>query len=341
MDLKEQLKKIEEEGVQLFAQIDNLEQLEELRVELLGKKGRITDVLRQMGKIPAEERPVIGQIANKLKAKLNRELEKKKSELEELVKKVQLEEERIDITLPGSKIEVGHYHPLTRVLDEVKDVFIGLGFTIAEGPEIETEYNNFEALNIPKHHPARDLQDTFYIDDNYLLRTHTSPVQIRTMAKEKPPIRIIAPGKVFRSDEFDASHSPVFHQLEGLVIDREISFSDLKGAIELFVEAIYGKGRAIRFRPSYFPFTEPSAEVDISCMKCGGKGCRSCSYTGWLEIMGSGMVHPNVLEMAGLDSSVYSGFAFGMGLDRIATQKYGIDDIRLLYENDQRFLHQF
>lgn len=341
MDLKEKLQSIEKEAEKLFKDVDDLDRLEDLRIEFLGKKGRITDVLRQMGKIPAEERPVIGQIANQLKAKLNELIQLKKNELEELIREKRLAEEKIDITLPGAGPEIGHYHPLTQIINEVKDVFIGLGFTIAEGPEIETEYNNFEALNVPEHHPARDLQDTFYIDDKYLLRTHTSPVQIRTLARQKPPIRVIAPGRVYRSDELDASHSPVFHQVEGLVIDKDISFSDLKGTIELFVKAIYGENRSLRFRPSYFPFTEPSAEVDISCIVCGGKGCRLCSHTGWLEVMGSGMVHPNVLEMAGLDTRVYSGFAFGMGWDRVAMLKYGIDDIRLFFENDRRFLHQF
>jgi len=341
MDLKEQLKKIEKEAIRKFTETETLERLEELRIEFLGKKGRITGVLRQMGSIPEEERPVIGQIANELKGKLNQIFQEKKSELESEAQARKLEEEKIDISLPGRKVRIGHKHPLSQVIDRVKDVFIGLGFKIAEGPEIETEYNNFEALNVPKYHPARDLQDTFYIDDNYLLRTHTSPVQVRTMAKEKPPIRIIAPGRVYRSDEIDASHLPIFHQVEGLVVDKGISFSDLKGTIELFVKAIFGEGTSLRFRPSYFPFTEPSAEVDISCVICGGSGCRLCSGTGWLEIMGSGMVHPNVLEMAGIDPYEYSGFAFGMGLDRIAMLKYGIHDMRLLYENDLRFIEQF
>ncbi|MFW6034892.1 MAG: phenylalanine--tRNA ligase subunit alpha [Halothermotrichaceae bacterium] len=341
MDLKEQLKKIENEAEELFEKVEDLDSLEELRIEFLGKKGKITSVLRQMGKIPADDRPIIGKAANKLKQKLNDILNKRKNELEELARRQRLAEEKIDVTLPGRKVEIGHKHPLTTILDQVKDIFLGLGFNIAEGPEIETEYNNFEALNLPQNHPARDLQDTFYIDDNYLLRTHTSPVQIRTMAKEKPPIRIIAPGRVYRSDELDASHLPVFHQAEGLVIDKDISFTDLKGTIDVFVKTIYGNQTETRFRPSYFPFTEPSAEVDISCVICGGEGCRLCSNTGWLEVMGSGMVHPNVLEMAGIDPKEYSGFAFGMGLDRIAQLKYGINDLRLLYENDKRFLHQF
>ncbi|MFW6264637.1 MAG: phenylalanine--tRNA ligase subunit alpha [Bacillota bacterium] len=341
MDLKKQLKSIENEAKKLFEEVSDLKTLEDLRVEYLGKKGRITDVLRQMGKIPAEERPIIGQVANELKGRLSSLLTEKKDVLEEELKSNKLQSETIDVTLPGNKINPGHKHPLTHITEQVKDIFIVLGFTIAEGPEIENQYNNFEALNIPQYHPARDLQDTLYIDDEHVLRTHTSPVQIRTMAKEKPPIRIIAPGRVYRSDEIDASHSPVFHQLEGLVVDHGISFSDLKGTIEAFVKAIYGEDTKTRFRPSYFPFTEPSAEVDISCVICEGEGCRLCSNTGWLEVMGSGMVHPNVLEMAGIDSKEYSGFAFGMGLDRITMLKYGIHDIRLLFENDKRFLQQF
>ncbi len=341
MDLKEQLKNIEMEAKELFKDVDSLESLEELRIEFLGKKGRITDVLRQMGKISADERPIIGQVANQLKTRLNDLIVGKKSELDEVMKAKKLEEETIDVTLPGNRTKIGHRHPLTTITDQVKDIFIGLGFTVAEGPEIENEYNNFEALNMPKYHPARDMQDTFYIDDNYLLRTHTSPVQIRTLAKEKPPIRVIAPGRVYRSDELDASHSPVFHQVEGLVVDHNISFSDLKGTINVFVKTVFGENTKTRFRPSYFPFTEPSAEVDISCVICEGEGCRLCSNTGWLEVMGSGMVHPNVLEMAGIDTKEYTGFAFGMGLDRITMLKYGVHDIRLLFENDKRFLHQF
>lgn len=341
MDLLENLKKIEEEAELALAEADSLEKLEELRIVFLGKKGKITDVLKQMGKISPEERPVIGQAANKVKDKLNELICARKDELAEVVKKKRMEEERIDITLPGTRILTGYAHPLSRITREIEAIFIGLGFTIEEGPEIETDYNNFEALNVPKYHPARDLQDTFYIDDHYLLRTHTSPVQVRTMARQKPPIRIIAPGRVYRSDEIDASHSPVFYQAEGLVIDKNISFADLKGTIQLFVQAVFGENTRTRFRPSYFPFTEPSAEVDISCVICGGEGCRLCSHTGWLEVMGSGMVHPRVLEMAGIDPEEYSGFAFGMGLDRITMLKYGINDIRLLYENDQRFLHQF
>lgn len=341
MDLKNQLNEIERKAEELFEKIDNLDSLEALRIEFLGKKGRITEVLKEMAKLPAEEKPLIGQAANNLKNRINNMLAEKKAELEKVLADQRLKEETIDVSLPGKKIQIGHKHPLTLVTDQIKDIFIGLGFTIAEGPEIENEYNNFEALNVPKYHPARDLQDTFYIDNEYLLRTHTSPVQIRTMAVEKPPIWIIAPGRVYRSDDLDASHSPVFHQVEGLVIDKGISFADLKGTIHSFVTAVFGENTKTRFRPSYFPFTEPSAEVDISCVICEGEGCRLCSSTGWLEVMGSGMVHPNVLEMAGIDPAEYSGFAFGMGIDRITMLKYGIDDIRLLFTNDKRFLQQF
>lgn len=341
MDLKEQLQRIEKEAEQLFSNVDDLDNLEELRIKFLGKKGMITDVLRKMGEIPEEERPVIGKLANKLKGKIGNLVSEKQNELEERQRALKLEQETIDITLPGARVDYGHRHPLTTITDEIKEVFIGLGFTIAEGPEIENEYYNFEALNLPKHHPARDLQDTFYIDDEYLLRTHTSPVQIRTMDREELPIRIIAPGRAYRSDEVDASHSPVFHQVEGLLIDHDISFADLKGSIEIFIHSIFTENTETRFRPSYFPFTEPSAEVDISCVICKGEGCQLCSNTGWLEVMGSGMVHPNVLEMAGIDTREYSGFAFGMGLERIAMLKYGIHDMRLLFENDRRFLHQF
>lgn len=341
MDLKVKLKKLKKEVEEKIPTAGSLEELEKLRVKYLGKKGEIASIFNSIGQVEPEERPVIGKETNKLQAKIKKMHADKKAEMEARIKKEKMKEERIDITLPGIEPEMGHTHPLTKVINEIEDLFIGLGFKIAEGPEIENEYYNFEALNIPEHHPARDLQDTLYIDDEYLLRTHTSPVQIRTMEKEELPIRILAPGRVYRSDELDASHSPIFHQIEGLVIDKDISFSDLKGTIEIFVKELYGDKRKIRFRPSYFPFTEPSAEVDISCIVCGGEGCSACSYTGWIELLGSGMVHPNVLEMSQIDSKKYSGFAFGMGWDRIVTQKYGIDDIRVLFENDRRFLEQF
>ena len=341
MDLNKKLAGLEKEVEELIPAAGSLDELEKLRVKYLGKKGKIADIFNNIGQVKPEERPIIGKNTNQLKLKIEKMHNEKKAKMEEKKQKEKMKKERIDITLPGINPEMGYTHPLTKVINEIKDLFIGLGFKIAEGPEIEDGYYNFAALNIPEHHPARDLQDTLYIDDKYLLRTHTSPVQVRTMEKEEPPIRIIAPGRVYRSDELDASHSPIFHQIEGLVIDRDISFSDLKGTIEIFVSELYGNDRTIRFRPSYFPFTEPSAEVDISCIVCGGKGCSACSYTGWIELLGSGMVHPNVLEMSGIDSREYSGFAFGMGWDRIVTQKYGIDDIRVLFENDRRFLEQF
>ncbi|MGM0602389.1 MAG: phenylalanine--tRNA ligase subunit alpha [Bacillota bacterium] len=341
MDLLEDLKEIEKRAEEELKEIKDLDMLEEMRIKYLGKKGAVQSIFNQMGKIDAEQRPIVGKNANQLKQKIGKWLSEHKEKLEKEAAEERFKKEKIDVTLPGKQIKTGRTHPLSLITQELEEIFIGLGFSIAEGPEVESEYYNFEALNIPEHHPARDLQDTLYIDDNYLLRTHTSPVQVRTMEAQEPPVRIIAPGRVYRSDELDASHSPIFHQAEGLVIDRDISFSDLKGTIELIVEALFGSDRDVRFRPSYFPFTEPSAEVDVSCIVCGGEGCPLCSRTGWLEIMGSGMVHPNVLEMSGYDSDYYSGFAFGVGLDRLALLKYGIDDIRVLYENDKRFLHQF
>ncbi len=341
MNILEKIKELEKEVKDDFSSIKNLDELEELRIKYLGKKGEIAQIFSKMSEVKDEDKPKVGKETNILKGKIEKKINEKKETLAEMQKKKKIEEEKIDVTLPGIKQKIGHHHLLTKVIREVEDVFIGLGFTIEEGPEIESEYYNFKALNIPEGHPARDLQDTFYIDDNFLLRTHTSPVQVRTMEKKELPIRMIAPGRVYRSDELDASHSPVFHQIEGLVIDKDISFSDLKGSISTIVKKLYGENREIRFRPSYFPFTEPSAEVDVSCVVCGGEGCSLCSNTGWLEVMGSGMVHPNVLKMSGIDPNVYSGFAFGMGWDRIAMLKYGIDDIRLLFENDSRFLKQF
>ena len=341
MDIKETINGILEEFQEEYSDSNDLDALEELRIKYLGKKGEVQNLFNKMGSIPAEKRPVLGKEANILKQKIEAELNEKKEKFEAEAKAKKLAEETIDVTLPGRTIKQGARHPLSVVTEELEDIFIGLGFEIAEGPELEDEYHNFEALNIPENHPARDLQDTLYFNDSFLLRTHTSPVQVRTMENTEPPIRIIAPGRVYRADELDASHSPVFHQLEGLVIDENITFGDLKGTIRAMVEEIYGKGQEVRFRPSYFPFTEPSAEVDVSCIVCQGEGCSLCSRTGWLEIMGSGMVHPNVLRMSGIDPEKYSGFAFGMGIDRITLLKYGINDIRLLFENDRRFLKQF
>ena len=294
-----------------------------------------------MGKLSAEERPVIGQLANEIRAELDKKITDKTKELKEAALNEKLKNEAIDVTMPGESVELGHIHPLTAVLNELKDIFIGMGFNIAEGPEVEKDYYNFEALNIPKDHPARDTQDTFYIDENIVLRTQTSPVQIRVMENTEPPIRIIAPGRVYRSDAVDATHSPLFHQVEGLVVDKGINMADLKGTLEAFAKRLYGEETKIRLRPHHFPFTEPSCEIDVSCFKCGGKGCPMCKGEGWIEILGGGMVHPKVLKNGGIDPEVYSGFAFGVGLERLTMFKYNIDDMRLLYENDLRFLSQF
>lgn len=338
----EALQKLGEEARKALAGAGGLEELNEIRVRYLGKKGELTQVLRGMGSLSAEERPRIGQVANEVRASIEEELAARTTALKELVKEQRLRSEGIDVTLPGTPVLLGGKHPLTRVQEEIQDIFLGLGFSIAEGPEIETDYYNFEALNLPKDHPARDMQDTFFISNEILLRTHTSPVQVRTMEKTAPelPVKIIVPGKVYRRDD-DATHSPMFNQVEGLAIDRRITFSDLKGTLDLFAREMFGPKTKTRFRPSYFPFTEPSAEVDISCVMCGGKGCRVCSHTGWLEILGSGMVHPRVLEVSGYNAEEVTGFAFGMGVERVAMLKYGIDDMRLLFENDLRFLQQF
>ena len=294
-----------------------------------------------MGKLSAEERPAVGQLANEVRGFIENTIETKKAEFEAAIERAKIESETIDVTMPGTKVELGKKHPLTTVLDDLKDIFIGMGFSVVEGPEVELDYYNFEALNIPKDHPARDTQDTFYINENVVLRSQTSPVQIRTMEKQKPPIRMIAPGRVYRSDAVDATHSPVFHQVEGLVIDKDITMADLKGTLEVFVKKLYGDDTRLRFRPHHFQFTEPSAEVDISCFNCGGKGCRVCKGEGWIEILGCGMVHPKVLRNCGIDPDEYSGFAFGIGLERVAMFRYDIDDMRLVYENDMRFLKQF
>ena len=339
--MKEKLGSIKQTASELLSQAQTLDTLEELRVRYLGKKGELTAVLKGMGALSKEERPVIGALANEVRSYIEQELEEKKKELSEKLMEEKLKNEVIDVTLPGRKNELGRLHPLTRVLDELKDIFIGLGFKIAEGPEVEYDYYNFEALNIPKNHPARDTQDTFYIEDNIVLRTQTSPMQVRVMEKQKPPIRIIAPGRVYRSDAQDATHSPVFHQVEGLVIDKGVTMADLKGTLEAFIKALYGESARVRFRPHHFPFTEPSAEMDVSCFVCGGEGCRVCKGEGFIEILGCGMVHPKVLANCGIDPEVYSGFAFGVGLERIAMGRYNIDDLRLFFENDLRFLRQF
>ncbi|MEN6414460.1 MAG: phenylalanine--tRNA ligase subunit alpha [Veillonellales bacterium] len=340
--MEKQLKDLRQAANQEMIQVHDAEQLNDLRVKYLGKKGSLTSLLRGMGSLSPEERPRIGQIVNEIRAELEALIHSKGEELKQAELVRRLASEKIDITLPGRKVNVGHKHPLTLTLNRIKDTFMRLGFSVEEGPEVEKDYYNFEALNLPKDHPARDMQDSFYITEQFLLRTHTSPVQVRTMQSSTPnqPIRMIAPGKVYRRD-YDATHSPMFTQVEGLVIDKGISFADLKGTLELFIHEIFGETVGVRFRPSFFPFTEPSAEVDVSCVMCGGKGCRVCSGTGWLEILGSGMVHPRVLEMSKFDPALVSGFAFGMGVERIAMLLYGIDDLRLFYDNDLRFLQQF
>ena len=339
--MREKLEQIKKDAVQALKSLDNLSQLEEFRVRILGKKGKLTMVLREMGSLPAEERPIIGQLANEIRAYLEGELAKRAAALREAALEKQLADETIDVTVPGRIPAMGNLHPNTKTLNELKDIFLGMGFDVAEGPEVEWGKYNFEALNTPENHPARDIQDTFYINDKILLRSQTSPVQIRTMLSKRPPIKIICPGRVYRSDAVDATHSPIFHQVEGLAVDRNITMGDLKGVLDVFAKQVFGPDTKTKFRPHHFPFTEPSAEVDVTCAICHGSGCRVCSYTGWIEILGAGMVHPNVLEYCGIDPDVYSGFAFGMGLDRITNLKYGIDDIRLLFENDIRFLKQF
>lgn len=340
--MKEQLEAIKAKALGSLKEVADLKTLDEIRVNVLGKKGELTSVLRGMKDVVPAERPMIGALVNEVRATIENELEKMKVILATKIREKQLKEEVIDVTMPSKRKELGHRHPMNIVLDDIKNIFIGMGYEIASGPEIEEDYYNFKALNIPKDHPARDEQDTFYIDKNFVLRTSTSPTQVHVMEKSKPPIRIIAPGRVFRSDEVDATHSPMFHQIEGLVIDKRISMSDLKGALAEFVKELYGESAKVRFRPHYFPFTEPSAEVDVSCFKCDGEeGCNICKGTGWIEILGCGMVHPKVLEMSGIDPKEYSGFAFGIGLERITMLRYGIDDLRLFYENDTRFLKQF
>ncbi|RJP67330.1 MAG: phenylalanine--tRNA ligase subunit alpha [Candidatus Abyssobacteria bacterium SURF_17] len=338
--MKDELEKVRSAALEKIVRSPDISQLTQVQVEYLGRKGAVTRLLRQMGSLPAEERPVFGKLANELKDEIQKEIDSRRAELEKDEIAQRLTAESVDVTLPGIRPDIGHLHPITLVFEEIRRIFEGLGFQVATGPEVETEYHNFEALNMPRDHPARDMQDTFYINDEVLLRTHTSPVQIRVMLSQRPPVRVIAPGKVFRRDD-DVTHSPMFHQVEGLAVDENITLGDLKGVLEAFVHRLYGPQTALRFRPSFFPFTEPSAEVDIRCVICGGGGCRTCSNSGWLEILGSGMVHPKVFEAVGYDPERYTGFAFGVGVDRLAMLKYGIEDIRMLYENDIRFLSQF
>ena len=341
MDTREQLEQIRAEAEAAMEKAASLQELDAVRVKYLGKKGELTAVLKTMGKLSPEERPKVGQMANEVREVITAGIDKRNELLKAAQQEMKLKAETIDVTLPGTKVEVGHKHPLSIVLDEVKEIFLGMGFEVVGGPEVEWDYYNFEALNIPKDHPARDTQDTFYITENMLLRTQTSGVQIRTMENKKPPIRMIAPGRVFRSDAVDATHSPLFHQIEGMAIDEGITMGDLKGTLETFAKKLYGEQTKIRLRPHHFPFTEPSCEIDVSCFKCGGCGCSMCKGEGWIEILGGGMVHPKVLRTGGIDPEKYSGFAFGVGLERIAMFRFGLDDMRLLYENDVRFLDQF
>ncbi len=339
--MKEKLKEIHDRAISTLKEISQIKELEETKVKLLGKKGELTAVLKEMGKLSAEERPILGQMANEVRQDIESKLEEVKKRLLAAEQEMKLKAETIDVTMPGRTCSCGHKHPMSIVIDEISDIFIGMGYEIAEGPDVEKDYYNFEALNIPADHPAKDEQDTFYINGDILLRTQTSPVQVRTMEKGKLPIRVICPGAVYRSDEVDATHSPVFHQLEGLVVDKGITMGDLKGALAVFAKELFGENVKVRFRPHHFPFTEPSAEMDVSCFACGGKGCRVCKGEGYIELLGCGMVHPKVLKMSGIDPEEYSGFAFGMGLERVAMQRYGITDLRLLFENDMKFLKQF
>lgn len=339
--MKEKLEQIKAEALGKISAAASLDDLNEVRITQLGKKGALTGILKSMKDVAPQERPKVGQLVNEARADIEAALEKAKTEMERKVREAKLKKEVIDVTLPAKKNNVGHRHPNTIALEEVERIFVGMGYEVVEGPEVERDYYNFEALNIPADHPAKDEQDTFYVNGDILLRTQTSSTQVHEMEKGKLPIRMIAPGRVFRSDEVDATHSPSFHQIEGLVIDKNITFADLKGTLAEFARELFGEETKVKFRPHHFPFTEPSAEVDVLCFKCGGSGCRFCKGSGWIEILGCGMVHPHVLEMSGIDPEEYTGFAFGVGLERIALLKYEIDDMRLLYENDIRFLKQF
>ena len=339
--MKDTLQQIKDEALKQIQASDVLEKLNDVKVNFLGKKGELTSVLKGMKDVAPEDRPKVGQMVNETREAIEEALKEAQLKMERAVREAQMKKEVIDVTLPAKKDTMGHSHPNTIVMEEVERIFVGMGYEVVEGPEVETDYYNFEALNIPADHPAKDEQDTFYINGDFLLRTQTSGTQVHEMEKGKLPIRMIAPGRVFRSDEVDATHSPSFHQIEGLVIDKHITFADLKGTLAEFAREMFGEETKVRFRPHHFNFTEPSAEADVSCFKCGGKGCRFCKGTGWIEILGCGMVHPNVLRMSGIDPDEYSGFAFGLGLERIALLKYEIDDMRLLYENDIRFLKQF
>ncbi len=339
--MKDKLKKILDDAMTQIDSSEHLDRLNEIKVSFLGKKGELTSVLKAMKDVAPEDRPKVGQLVNEARKAIEEKLDEKRDIFEKAVLEEKLKSETIDVTLPGKKLAMGHSHPNTITLEEVEDIFVGMGYEVVEGPEVEYDYYNFAALNIPDNHPAKDEQDTFYITKDILLRSQTSSVQVHEMEKGKLPIRMIAPGRVFRSDEVDATHSPTFHQIEGLVIDKNITFADLKGTLQEFAKRLFGEDTKVKFRPHHFQFTEPSAEMDVTCFKCGGKGCRFCKGSGWVEILGCGMVHPHVLEMSGIDPEEYTGFAFGVGLERITLFKYEIDDMRLLYENDTRFLKQF
>lgn len=339
--MQEQISQIKEKALEAIKKAKDAKELDEVRVQYLGKKGELTVILRGMGSLTPEERPIVGSLVNQVRDELEAKIQEGEKHFADKAIEEKLATENIDVTMPSKKIDLGSVHPITQVINDVKDIFIGMGYQIADGPEIELATYNFDKLNTPPDHPARDVQDTFYITDDILLRSQTSPVQARVMEEQKPPIKIICPGAVYRSDSVDATHSPVFHQIEGLVIDKNISMADLKGTLAMFAKKCLGEKTEIRFRPHHFPFTEPSAEADVSCFVCGGKGCRVCKGEGWIELLGCGMVHPNVLRYCGIDPEEYSGFAFGFGVERIAMAKFGIDDMRLLYENDVRFLKQF
>ncbi|MCL2081525.1 MAG: phenylalanine--tRNA ligase subunit alpha [Oscillospiraceae bacterium] len=339
--MRDKLEALKASAMELISSAADERALEDLRVRFLGRKGELTAVLKDMGRLSAEERPVIGQIANDARESISGAVKEAERRLAAAAVEHRLKAEKIDVTLPGKTVTAGHRHPMTVVLDEVVEMFIGMGFSVAEGPEVETTYYCFDALNTGEHHPARDRQDTFYLSDDVILRTQTSSVQIRTMERQKPPIRIISPGRTYRKDEIDATHSPVFHQIEGLVVDKGVTFADLKGTLEALIKGIYGENAAVRFRPHHFPYTEPSAEVDLQCFKCGGSGCPLCKGQGWIELLGSGMVHPKVLAICGIDPEVYTGFAFGVGIERLCLGRFSIPDMRLLFENDMRFLRQF
>ena len=341
--MKEQLATIRAAALEAFASAKDSAELDALRVQYLGKKGELTGVLKMMGKLSAEERPAMGQLANQVRADLEAALDEASAKLAEAALEAQLKAETVDVTIPGTEVSVGHRHPMYIALDEIKEIFIGMGFTVLDGPEVEFAENNFDRLNAEEGHPSRDWSDTFYFDEDsrVMLRSQTSPMQVRAMDSMELPIRILAPGRVFRKDEVDATHSPMFHQVEGMVIDKGVTMADLKGTLNLVMQKLYGKGTVTRFRPHHFPFTEPSCEMDVQCHKCGGVGCPTCKGEGWIEVLGAGMIHPRVLEMAGIDTEVYSGWAFGMGLERMAMRRFKIADLRLIFENDIRFLEQF